>query len=94
MAADRETRIPGKATIDSILFVIRWRNAPRSTPRLMQYYYLFPFLSSVLYVIGAMFIKQCTGRGAGVWRITFVSNLASAVMYLPMLWMDGEWPDA
>ena len=60
----------------------------------MKYYYLFPFLSSVLYVVGAMFIKQCTGRGAGVWRITFVSNLVSAVMYLPMLWMEGEWPEA
>lgn len=68
-------------------------NLERKTSRgRMKYYYLFPFLSSVLYVIGAMFIKQCTERGVGVWRITFVSNLASAVMYVPMLWMDGQWP--
>ena len=37
-------------------------------------------------------MKQCTAQGVGLWRITFVSNLASAVMYLPLLAYGGEWP--
>ena len=59
----------------------------------MKYYYLFPFISSWLYVIGVMFIKQCSAQGVGIWRITFVSNLGSAVLYVPLLFVAGEWPE-
>ena len=58
----------------------------------MKYYYLFPLLSSWLYVIGVMFIKQCSAHGVGIWRITFVSNIVSAVLYVPLLFVTGEWP--
>ncbi|RME67043.1 MAG: DMT family transporter [Verrucomicrobia bacterium] len=58
----------------------------------MKYYYLFPLLSSWFYVAGVMFIKQCSARGVGIWRITFVSNLVSAVMYVPLVFVPGDWP--
>jgi drug/metabolite transporter (DMT)-like permease len=57
----------------------------------MKLYYLFPLLSSLLYVCGILFIKQCSAFGVGVWRTSFVSNIATAILFLPVLAFGGEW---
>ena len=53
-----------------------------------HWHLLFPLLSSLLYVGGALFIKRCAELGVGVWRTAFVSNLASALLFMP-LWALG-----
>jgi drug/metabolite transporter (DMT)-like permease len=57
----------------------------------VKIHYLFPLLSSLLYVSGILFIKQATGSGVGVWRTSFISNIATALMFLPVLAFGGEW---
>ena len=57
----------------------------------MQFYYLFPLISSLLYVFGVLFVKQASGMGVGVWRTSFVSNFATALVFIPVLGFGGEW---
>lgn len=55
-------------------------------------YLVLPLASSLLYVVGALFVKQASGHGIGVWRISFVANLACAVLF-SFLWpMGGQVP--
>ncbi len=53
-------------------------------------YLLLPLLSSLLYVVGAMFIKRSADFGVGVWRTAFVTNVISAVIFMPLLFFGGE----
>src|SRR5688500_17098280 len=46
---------------------------------------LFPFASSLLYVAGALSLKRASEHGAGVWRSTFVMNLAAALCFSVLL---------
>src|SRR4051812_14132254 len=46
---------------------------------------LFPLLSSVLYVAAALSLKRATETRAGVWRTTFVMNVAAAVCFAALL---------
>jgi drug/metabolite transporter (DMT)-like permease len=57
----------------------------------MKVHLLFPLLSSLLYVVGVLFMKQCASRGVGVWRTSFVVNLATAVLFVPVLAFGGVW---
>jgi drug/metabolite transporter (DMT)-like permease len=50
--------------------------------------YIFPLLSSVLYVCAALLIKRAAELGMDVWRTVFVTNLISAVLFAP-LWLIG-----
>jgi len=38
-----------------------------------------------------LFIKQCSTHGVGVWRTSFVSNIATAILFIPVLFFGGEW---
>ncbi len=57
----------------------------------IPFYLVFPLLSSLLYVVGILFIKQCSALGVGVWRTSFVSNIATAIMFIPVLGFGGQW---
>jgi drug/metabolite transporter (DMT)-like permease len=58
----------------------------------MRWHLLFPLASSLLYVAGVLLIKRTAAFGVGVWRTTFVSNLAVAAVFLALLPMGGsEW---
>jgi drug/metabolite transporter (DMT)-like permease len=46
---------------------------------------LFPLASSLLYVAGALSLKRATEHGAGVWRATFVMNLAATLCFAVLL---------
>ena len=46
---------------------------------------LFPLASGLLYVAAALLLKRASEQGAGVWRSTFVMNLATAACFSLML---------
>lgn len=51
---------------------------------------LLPLASSLLYVLGAVLLKRATAAaGVGLWRAAFVTNLVSAVAFLPLLALGG-----
>ncbi|HAV61994.1 MAG TPA: hypothetical protein DCY13_06480 [Verrucomicrobiales bacterium] len=49
-----------------------------------------PLISALLYVGGALFLKQATLHGVGVWRTTFVANLICAVLFAGLWPLGGE----
>ena len=49
---------------------------------------LFPLASSLLYVAAALSLKRATEHGAGVWRSTFVMNLAATACFAVLLVVD------
>lgn len=51
---------------------------------------LLPLLSSVLYMLGVLLVKRASDLGVGVWRTTFVANMAMALMLAPMWLTAGE----
>jgi drug/metabolite transporter (DMT)-like permease len=51
-------------------------------------YLLLPFVASLLYVFGALFLKDASVRGVGVWRTTVVANLIFSAVF-GMLWFLG-----
>src|SRR5690242_9776768 len=55
----------------------------------MRWHLLFPLASSLLYVAGVLLIKRTADFGVGVWRTTFVSNVAVALLFLGLLPMGG-----
>jgi drug/metabolite transporter (DMT)-like permease len=50
---------------------------------------LLPLVSSLLYVLGVLLVKRASDLGVGVWRTTFVANMAMAVVFAP-LWLVSE----
>jgi len=55
-----------------------------------RYHLLLPLASSLLYVLGAVYLKRATQGGVSMWRAAFVSNVVSAVMFLPLLALGGS----
>ena len=55
---------------------------------------LWPLLSSLLYVVAAMFIKQSADGGVGPWRTSFVCNWITAIIFLALLPFGGTIPGA
>lgn len=51
----------------------------------------FPLASSFGYVLAVLLLKRSADWGVGVWRTTFVSNMAMAAVFAPMLAFGGEW---
>ena len=45
---------------------------------------LIPLACALTYVIGAMAVKRATAFGAGIWRISFLSNMAMAMLFVPV----------
>lgn len=56
----------------------------------MPYYFIFPFLSSLLYVVAALFIKRANSFDICIWRIAFVTNLITAIIFCVIIPMGGE----
>ena len=55
-------------------------------------YLLLPLLSSLLYVGGALFLKQAGGHGVGLWRTTFVANLICGASFNVLWFLGGNFP--
>lgn len=45
-----------------------------------------PLTAAVVYAFSALFLKDATMKGGGLWRITFLTNLGQAVFLLPLLY--------
>jgi len=50
---------------------------------------LVPLACALIYVIGAMTVKRAAGFGVGVWRTSFLSNVALAVLFVPVWFLYG-----
>ncbi|MCB1243943.1 MAG: DMT family transporter [Verrucomicrobiales bacterium] len=57
----------------------------------MKWHLLAPLASSLLYVAGVLLMKRAAVLGVGVWRATFVSNLATGLIF-SLLWTWGGAP--
>jgi drug/metabolite transporter (DMT)-like permease len=51
-------------------------------------YLLLPFTASLLYVVGALFLKDASSRGVGFFRLTAFTNLFFGVVF-SLLWVLG-----
>lgn len=47
-------------------------------------YLLLPLACALLYVVSAMWVKQAVAHGAGLWRISFVSNWTMVLLFAPL----------
>ena len=45
---------------------------------------LLPLVCALIYVVGALAIKRAAAFGVGVWRTSFLSNVAIALLFVPM----------
>src|SRR5690349_21762613 len=52
---------------------------------------IFPLVSAVLYVIGAVLLRRAADFGVGFWRTTFVANLICAAAFAPLWCLGGEF---
>lgn len=50
---------------------------------------LLPLASSLIYVVGALLVRRAADLGVGVWRTTFVANVLSAILFLPLTLLGG-----
>jgi len=58
----------------------------------MEYFYIWPGLSAVIYALAAMVMKRALTEGFGVIRFTFICNLVLALFFLlPALFSEGGW---
>ncbi|HLY07957.1 MAG TPA: EamA family transporter, partial [Planctomycetota bacterium] len=51
---------------------------------------LLPFAASLLYVFGALFLKDASVRGVGVWRTTVVTNLIFGAVFSALWFLGGH----
>jgi drug/metabolite transporter (DMT)-like permease len=51
-------------------------------------YLLLPFSASLLYVVGALFLKEASSRGVGLFRLTAFTNLFFGIVFAA-LWVLG-----
>jgi drug/metabolite transporter (DMT)-like permease len=58
---------------------------------------LVPLACALTYVVGALAVKRATAFGVGVWRTSFLSNLALAALFVPVWLRAGgeihDWAD-
>jgi drug/metabolite transporter (DMT)-like permease len=58
---------------------------------------LVPLACALIYVIGALTVKRSAAFGVGVWRTSFLSNVALAVLFVPVWFLYGgeihAWAD-
>lgn len=57
-------------------------------------YLLLPFAASLLYVFGAIYLKDASTRGVGVWRTTVVTNLIFSIIFSALWLLGGRLPEA
>lgn len=53
---------------------------------------LFPFVASLLYVTGILFVKRAADLGVGAWRTSFVTNLLTGLVFSSLWLLGGTWP--
>src|SRR5688572_21196965 len=53
---------------------------------------LLPVASAVVYVAAALFLKRASEAGAGVWRMTRLCNLVTALLFAPLWLLGGTIP--
>jgi drug/metabolite transporter (DMT)-like permease len=53
---------------------------------------LMPLAGSLIYVFGALFLKEASMRGAGLWRTAAVVNVICAVVFAGLWPMGGRLP--
>ena len=52
---------------------------------------LLPLACALVYVIAALAVKRASAFGVGVWRMSFLSNWAIALFFLPVwFWAGGQ----
>ncbi len=52
---------------------------------------LLPLACAVVYVVGALTVKRAAASGVGVWRTSFLSNWAIALLFIPVwIWQGGR----
>ena len=56
-------------------------------------YLLLPFSASLLYVFGAIYLKDASTRGVGVWRTTVVTNLIFSIVFSSLWLLGGHFPE-
>lgn len=56
-------------------------------------YLLMPLSASLLYVFGAIYLKDASVRGVGVWRTTVVTNVIFALVFSSLWLIGGRWPE-
>jgi drug/metabolite transporter (DMT)-like permease len=44
-----------------------------------------PLLAAAVYALSALYLKQATMAGGGLWRITFLTTWGQALLFLPLL---------
>jgi drug/metabolite transporter (DMT)-like permease len=44
-----------------------------------------PLLAALVYALSALYLKQATMAGGGLWRITFLTTWGQALLFLPLL---------
>jgi drug/metabolite transporter (DMT)-like permease len=55
---------------------------------------LFPLISAVVYVAGALLLKRASDLGADVWRTTRIINYTTAAVAVPLWLLGGTIPDS
>src|SRR5512140_707305 len=50
---------------------------------------LLPLACALIYVIAALAVKRASAFGVGVWRTSFLSNWAIALIFLPVWFGTG-----
>jgi drug/metabolite transporter (DMT)-like permease len=58
----------------------------------MPAYLLLPLIASWFYVLGVLLVKRSGDYGVGVYRTTFVANIITGIVFLPLLLMGGSFP--
>ena len=56
-----------------------------------------PLACALIYVLGALTVKRATAFGVGIWRTSFLSNVALAGLFVPVWFLQGgeihPWAD-
>ncbi len=51
---------------------------------------LFPLIASWLYVLAVLLVKRSGDYGVGVYRTTFVANVTTGIVFIPLLFLHAE----
>jgi len=61
----------------------------------IRLYLLLPLTSALVYAIAVLFLKLAMSRGASSWAVTYLSNVAMGLAFMPMLFFgDARWSAA
>ncbi len=58
----------------------------------MSAHLLLPLIASWAYVLGVLLVKRSGDYGVGVYRTTFVANIITGIVFLPLWLMGGSFP--